>query len=139
MNDRTASSRALHGERWSDVELVQVCEECDVAAPTTCKLRPYFDRQPAHAWCRHFAERCETDCTFTQWRDGSGYCRSDACAIDNANRAFAQHTRETNEWFRRYLTRMIAERPRAGQRLLDAERARSNEHTHSDPHPYPST
>jgi hypothetical protein len=99
-------------------------------------VRPYFSRQPSHAWCHHFAERCEADSTFARWRHGAAYCSADDIAA--VHRAFFEHTHETNAWFRRYLARMAAERPRHAQRLLQGEGARDGESHARDAHPYPA-
>jgi hypothetical protein len=138
MNKRTFWMRAFNGERWPEVQLVRVSPERDVAWPEKYKLRPYFNRQPAHAWCQHFADICEVDVTFVGWHDGSAYCTADD--VDNVKRAFAHHTRETNAWFRRHLARMVAERPLYAQRLLDAERVRASERVNDsmNAHPYPA-
>jgi hypothetical protein len=138
MNKRTFPAQAFNGERWPEVQLVRVNPEHDVAWPEKYKLRPYFNRQPAHAWCRHFAEICEADATFVCWRDGSAYCSADD--VDHVEHAFAEHTGETNAWFRRHLARMIAERPLYAQRLLEAERARAAKRANDgvDAHPYPA-
>jgi hypothetical protein len=138
MNKRTSTTRAFNAERWLEVQLVHVGNEPDGARPTKCRLRPYFNRPPAHSWCHHFAMICEADAALGWWRDGSAYCTADQ--TDDVKRAFAQHTGETNAWFRRHLARMVAERPLYAQRLLDAERVRASEsdHDRKRAHPYPA-